>query len=211
MKILELFSGTHSIGKVCKPNDEVISLDISNQFGNPTYCMDIREWNYQAYPRGYFDYIHASPPCTCYSKANSRVRFVDRDFSLGDELVLKTLEIIEYFNPIAWTLENPRTGYLKTRGFMENIPYTDVDYCKYGAPMRKQTRMWNNINLELQLCNHHDCESSIMGNYGRMVHLQDMNNWCSGSRAQKASERAIIPRLLCVSIYEQVENFIFDN
>jgi hypothetical protein len=204
MRILELFSGTHSLGKVTNPSDEVISLDI---LGNPTICMDIREWNYKIYPVGYFDYIHGSPPCTFYSKANSRIKFVDRDFKLGDSLVLKTLEIIEYFRPFAWTLENPRTGYLSRRPFMQGLSYTDVDYCKYGSPMRKQTRIWNNINLQLQLCNHHDCEASHIGPKGYMIHSE--NNWGSGNRAQKASQRAIIPEKLCVSILEQVKNKYF--
>ena len=42
-------------------------------------------------------------------------------------------------------IENPQTGLLKKQTFMENIPYTDIDYCKYGMPYRKRTRIWNNI------------------------------------------------------------------
>ena len=28
---------------------------------------------------------------------------------------------------------------------MQDIPYKEVDYCKYGMPYRKRTRLWNNI------------------------------------------------------------------
>ena len=28
---------------------------------------------------------------------------------------------------------------------MEDLPYDDIDYCKYGMPYRKRTRIWNNI------------------------------------------------------------------
>ena len=57
----------------------------------------------------------------------------------------KTLEIIEYFQPKYWTLENPQTGLLKKQEFMKDLPFFDIDYCKYGMPYRKRTRIWSNI------------------------------------------------------------------
>ena len=44
-----------------------------------------------------------------------------------------------------WVIENPATGLLKTRPFMERLPWVDVTYCKYGTPYRKQTRLWTNM------------------------------------------------------------------
>ena len=44
-----------------------------------------------------------------------------------------------------WVIENPATGLLKTRPFMERLPWVDVTYCKYGTPNRKQTRLWTNM------------------------------------------------------------------
>ena len=56
-------------------------------------------------------------------------------------VLLSALEIIAHFDPLMWTVENPATGLLKTRPFMERLPWVDVTYCKYGTPpYRKQTR-----------------------------------------------------------------------
>ena len=62
----------------------------------------------------------------------------------SNNLVKKVLEIIGYFKPKYWYLENPQTGKLKDQSFMEHLPYNDVDYCKYGFDYRKRTRIWNN-------------------------------------------------------------------
>ena len=50
-----------------------------------------------------------------------------------------------HFDPLMWVIENPATGLLKTRPFMERLPWVDVTYCKYGTPYRKQTRLWTNM------------------------------------------------------------------
>ena len=68
MKLLELFSGTKSVGKVAEQlGYEVTSLDLKHA----DIICDIMNWNYTVYESGYFDVIWASPPCTEYSCAKT--------------------------------------------------------------------------------------------------------------------------------------------
>ena len=154
MKLLELFSGTGSVGRVAKQNHwDVVSLDLKNADIN----CDIMEWDYKQIPSGHFDMVWSSPPCTEYSVAKTVGR---RKIAEANKIVLKTLEIIDYFKPKVWFIENPQTGLLKRQPFMKDLHYVDVDYCKYGFNYRKRTRLWNNL-IKFQpkpLCKR-DCNS----------------------------------------------------
>ena len=152
MRILELFSGTGSIGETFQHKEwEVVSLDV-NKKGNATICCDIMLWDYKVYEPGYFNAIWASPVCTHYSIARTNAK-TPRNFEWADGLVLKTLEIIEYFKPAVWYIENPQSGLLKTRSFMSDLAYTDVDYRRYSYwGYRKRTRIWTNTDLQGKLC-----------------------------------------------------------
>lgn len=154
MRVLELFCGTKSIGKVFENNGhKVISVDIDKKF-NPTILSDILDFDYKKYDVGAFDYIHASPPCNDYSSLNFFHPHKSSDLTYADSLVKKSLEIIDYLKPKYWTIENPFSGKLKTRPFMleRNLPYFDIDYCRYGFSYRKRTRIWSNIKKDNTFC-----------------------------------------------------------
>ena len=69
MRLLELFSGTGSVGKVAEElGIAVTSLDR----GMPAHIqVDIMDWDYRSYEPHHFDIIWASPPCTEYSRAKT--------------------------------------------------------------------------------------------------------------------------------------------
>jgi hypothetical protein len=152
MKTLEIFAGTQSFSKAVKRQsleNETITVDILNKF-QPTIQTDILEWDYKTYPVGYFDVIWCSPPCTEYSKAKTRGI---RNLELADSLVRKSFEIIDYFKPKYFIVENVGTGLLvKRMKDIRDVPMYLVDYCAYGKPYRKRTALWSNIAFEFQLC-----------------------------------------------------------
>ena len=107
-RLLELFSGTGSVGRWAEAHGySVTSLDILPKSG-ATFTCDIMDWDYKQFAPGTFDVIWASPPCTMYSIA--RTTGPPRDIPAANRIVQRTLEIIEYFKPTYWTLENPDTG-----------------------------------------------------------------------------------------------------
>jgi site-specific DNA-cytosine methylase len=135
----------------------VVSLDVNPKF-HPTHVTDILEWNYRKYPRGYFQVITASVPCTEYSRAKT---VGERNLEWADQLVTKTLEIVEYFQPKLWWIENPRTGLLPKRHCVQNLNFIDVDYCQFSDwGYQKPTRIWgsqNLLSLKDKLCDGKTC------------------------------------------------------
>ena len=173
MNVLELFSGTCSVGKVC---DQLGWSSVSVDLILPaTHQEDIMNFNYKQYPKDHFDIVWASPPCTQYSnlqscwigrkKKDGRIytkEIMESEMNDADKLVLKTLEIINYFDCEYWFLENPQTGRLKNREIMKGIPFYDVDYCMYSDwGYQKRTRIWTNKKeFHNKLCD----KSGICGN-----------------------------------------------
>ena len=156
LKVLELFSGTGSVGKVAKSLGwDVLSLDLELE---ADIKIDIMDWDYKAYPRNSFDIVWASPPCTFYSNLQNcwlgkkkkdgtilTKELLEEYRKQSDNLIKRTLEIIDYFNPEYWFMENPQTGQLKNREVVKGIPYYDVSYCMYSNwGYEKRTRIWTN-------------------------------------------------------------------
>ena len=176
MRVLELFKGTGSVSKVCEQLGwDCISLDIEKRF-NPDICCDIIDWNYKELDEQ-FDIIWASPPCTSYSKLQHcwfgrKRRIINNNIftkahleSLmkdADKIIIRLFEIIDYFKPVLWFIENPYGGNLKKRDIMRNINYYRVDYCKYSDwGYKKSTIIWTNSQTFIPLICKNDCNSMI--------------------------------------------------
>jgi len=166
IKSLDLFSGTKSFGKVVKELDwEYISLDICNK-NKPDINIDIMQWDYEKLPKNSFDVIWASPPCTEYSRAKTQGV---RDIEGANNIVLRVIQIINYFDPLLWIIENPQTSLLKSQPFMKQLEqdyyFYDADYCMYGKPYRKRTRFWTNKEYNNLLMCDKNCGSFVNGRH----------------------------------------------
>ena len=74
MRLLELFSGTGSVGRAfAAAGWSVVSLD-SDEKTPATIRVDILDWDFLSYQPGYFDASWASPPCTEYSIARTAAK-----------------------------------------------------------------------------------------------------------------------------------------
>jgi hypothetical protein len=210
--MLELFSGTGSIGETFRGLGwTVVSLDIDPK-AVASICEDIRTWDYSVLPSGSFDAVWASPVCTHYSRARTKAK-TPRDLVWADSLVLKALEIIEYFKPQCRFLENPQTGLLKTREFMLSYPYTDVDYCMYCTwGYRKRTRIWNNCSFVGRSCPGAGVCQSMEGPRHRASAQRGARKiggvWDGKHNSQRELYR--IPDALCLSVAMHMNTSIAD-
>ena len=166
LRLLELFSGTGSVAKVAREKGwEVISVDIDPESA-ATHISDILYWDFTQYPHTHFDIIWSSPPCTEYSTVMNRR---PRKLAEADSIVQRTLDIIMFFCPTYWFIENPRDGMLKYREFMRDLPYIDVSYCRYGFDYRKHTRIWSNVHYDNPLVCKGDCGKIMNGKHLGLV------------------------------------------
>jgi site-specific DNA-cytosine methylase len=158
--LLELFSGTGSIGKAFRELGwDVFSVDIDPK-GKPSLVADVKQLMPEQIPYQQVDFIWASPPCTQYSIARTNAK-TPRDLEGSDALAQRTLDLIEFYKRPPFVIENPFAGLLKTRAVVRDAPMRVVDYCKYGTQYRKRTALWTNTNWEpaRPLCKY-DCEAS---------------------------------------------------
>ncbi len=122
---------------------------------------------------------------------------------MADSLVIRSLEIIDDFQPRFWFVGNPTTGLLKTRPFMEGLPWTDLDYCCYcNWGYRKRTRLWTKSGFEGRLCGGVGVCPNIEGKRHRSTAQQGRNKCSTGMHGEIHSTRALyrIPPDLCDEI-----------
>lgn len=202
MKVLELFAGSRSIGKVCDElGHEVFSSDWT-PFDGIDYAVDINEFEAHKVP---FipDMIWASPPCTTFSVASigkhwdMNRRPKTQDALMGLQILKKTISIIYHFkelNPnLIWYIENPR-GMMRRMDAFNILPHIrqTVTYCQYGDTRMKPTDIWTN---------NYDWSPRPACKNGMSCHVSAPRGSRTGTQGLKGSYvRSQIPYELCKEI-----------
>ena len=163
--LIELFAGSHSVSKALakflanKFDVRVLSVD-NDPNTSASVIADINKWDYKSDLRAFLKHkrlndivcVHASPPCTEFSRAKTTGT---RNLQSGSRNVKRALKIIKHVDPHIFTLENP-VGLLKDQPFMRPLDkYINTTcYCRFGMAYKKPTNIWSNVqNLDLPVCN----------------------------------------------------------
>lgn len=158
MKVLELFSGTRSIGEAFeKRGHEVFSVEWDESLPADLHA-DIEFLKAPDVLRAFGrpDVVWASPDCATFSMAgisrhrrkNANTGNLDpvSDYALKcDRVDLAMLRLIRDLRPALYFIENPRAG-LRKQDMMAVIPRHTVTYCQYGARAMKPTDIFTNAS-----------------------------------------------------------------
>jgi len=219
MKVLELFAGTKSIGKVAeRRGHEAFSADIVPEF-NCSLTKDILDVTMEDIP-WIPDMIWASPPCTYFSVASIGKHW-NKDHTpkteeavLGTKIAFHTYSLIKELsklNPLLiWFIENPRAKLRK----LDIIPLSHLEtvcYCQYGGKTMKPTDIWTNCPTwawtPRPMC--HNYKKDEHGNIIKHCHHEPAPRGSqSGVQGIKGNKlRSVIPPELCEEVVFAVEDY----
>lgn len=207
MKCLEICCGTKSFSKVFTDS---LTIDIDEKF-NPDICVDICEWDYKQYAIGSFDFIWASPPCVSFStmaggKHRDKITLEPKTETgkLGNKILDRCIEIINYLKPKYWCIENPR-GYMRRMPQMAQFNRTTLNYCKYGSQFFKPTDLWNNFNYVGKTCKY-ERKGTIVDCHHLRVKGSHENRKRGGIQRVSQEEAYSIPSGLFIDIKKTILN-----
>jgi hypothetical protein len=89
---------------------------------------------------------------------------------------------------------------------MANIPFDDLDYCKYGMPYRKRTRLWNNIVgwTSRPLCRK-DCGHMVQGRHEQSAQQSPHQHLVSVRRRFRTKDLYKVPEELIEEILASLD------
>jgi hypothetical protein len=151
---------------------EVIQIDIK-------LGIDILTWDYKGIDKSRVVGVLAAPPCTHFSVSGNKY-WEQKDLSGETQkmvaLTKKTLEIIKYFNPYFWVLENPVGRIDSLIPELKKLRMMVFDPCDFGDAYTKKTILYGSFN-PLLIRNyvkpvraefgHHSIDLFLIGRFGK--------------------------------------------
>lgn len=208
MKILELFAGSRSVGKIGDSRGhQVCSVDIE-AFEDIDIVIDILELKRDMIP---FvpDMIWASPPCTYFSVASIGHHWNENNTPKteeaihGLEILRKTLDVFTWFPNSVFYMENP-CG--KMRRIVKGIDRRKLTYCSYGDFRMKPTDLWSNNFKDIFNPNGFEPLAPCFAGNDKCHHEAAPRGSKTGTQGQVGNyERSKIPEALCLEIIKQTE------
>ena len=200
MNCLELCAGSGSFSKAAAARGfNCVTVDVSEKY-SPTHCCCIHEWDEEQYAPGFFKLVWCSTECTEYSIA---LRNRPRDLQKADRLATRCMQLLQKYMNEGCTvyLENPHSSLLWQRmPAAAALPHIIVDYCAYGSPMKKRTRIASNglRGVLPRLCPKAECPSKKGGRHIMTAQTGSRGaaQKCSAKNAQWAVPRGLIDGLL---------------
>lgn len=217
MKILELFAGSRSVGKVAdKLGFDSFSIDIK-PFEGISLVKDILHLKKEDLP---FvpNAIWASPVCSAWSKTGWFHHWDTNIYRLSEvfvpksqfakesiAMVAKTIEIFSWFPDATFFMENPEGMLYKhpimnkfvEYGIYSNLRREKVTYCQYGHTTMKPTHIWTNSQ---------NWEAKPPCKNGDKCHMSAPRCTKKGLLSVSNSyERSIVPEALCLEILQSLE------
>lgn len=199
--ILSLFDYTGNWSKPYSDNGyKVIQVDI--QTG-----IDILSWDYKSIAKDDVYGILAAVPCTDCAVSGARwFKEKDKDgrTEQSQKLVAKTKEIIDYFKPKFWVIENPVSRIHKLNTWMGNpkFRFNPYDFAGYGFEedrYTKRTCLWGTFNNPIKK----PLEPYHTGDYGKIHYPRDENGKAYGwSTIECKNARSATPMGFAWAFYE---------
>jgi hypothetical protein len=195
-------------GHWCKPyiaaGYEVLQIDIKSG-------TDILKWNYSTIDRNKVFGILAAPPCTHFTKASS-LHWFDYDITGKTArsllLIQTTLQIIKYFKPIFWALENPPGRLSKIYPPIAKYKLLRFEPWQYGDPFYKQTELYGEFNPWLIQSPTKPIYKITDGRYSPTI-MDYYKKIYPGQ--SKASYRSITPPGFANAFYQANKNIDFES
>ncbi|EPS71058.1 hypothetical protein M569_03701 [Genlisea aurea] len=168
---LNMSVGSMEVAQALRSLDyQVLTVD-SDFKRKPDIWCPLDKWEYQTYPQGSFDAMWFRL-LTCgklLSESAKELKFF--------------MELLNYFQPRVWIIQIPREHVLAKDPMLADIPYVDLDMCRFGEAVRGPYRMYGPRTLGLA---HRICDST-----GKREHSDGKS--CGRDTHQKCWRNSFIP------------------